>query len=187
MDVPAPTPTQCVLGVTIALPEPWAARVRSVRLAVGDPHGKAIPPHVTLLPPTAVERADLEAVTDHVVRVATRAAPFTLRAAGIGTFRPVSPVVFLEVAEGGTAIDALQQELRAADGPLHRPLRFPFRPHITLAHEVDDAALDRAVSAARDIAATFVVDRIHLQRLAPDGSWAALATPVLGVSAAPAQ
>ncbi|WP_103062175.1 2'-5' RNA ligase family protein [Actinomyces qiguomingii] len=180
MKVPAPTPSQCVLGVTIALPEPWAARVRSVRLAVGDPHGNAVPPHVTLLPPTAVEKADLAAVTAHVSRVAARTAPFAMRAAGVGTFRPVSPVVFLDVAEGGAVIDALQQELRAADGPLHAPLRFPFHPHITIAHEVDDAALDRAVSAARNIAASFVVDRIHLQRLASDGSWASLATPTLG-------
>lgn len=185
MDVPAPTPTQCVLGVTIVLPEPWAARVRGVRLAVGDPHGNAIPPHVTLLPPTAVEKTDLDAVAAHVVRVAARSVPFTLRVAGVGTFRPVSPVVFLGVAEGGPAIDALQQDLRAADGPLNRDLRFPFHPHITLAHEVDDAALDQAAHAGRDIAATFVVDRIHLQRLAPDGSWAALASPALGVSAHP--
>ncbi|MBE6480782.1 MAG: 2'-5' RNA ligase family protein [Actinomyces ruminicola] len=181
MDVPAPAPTQCVLGVTIVLPEPWATRVRGVRTAVGDPHGNAIPPHVTLLPPTAVEKSDLESVTAHVTRVAARTAPFTLRAAGVGTFRPVSPVVFLDVAEGGSAIDALQQALRADDGPLHRTLRFPFHPHVTLAHEVDDAALDLAASAGRDIAAAFVVDRIHLQRLAPDGSWTSLATPALGV------
>ncbi|RAX19708.1 2'-5' RNA ligase family protein [Actinomyces sp. Z5] len=185
MDVPAPTPTQCVLGVTIVLPEPWATRVRGVRLAVGDPHGNAIPPHVTLLPPTAVEKTELDAVTAHVSRVAAASAPFTLRVAGVGTFRPVSPVVFLGVAEGGPAIDALQQDLRAADGPLNRGLRFPFHPHITLAHEVDDAALDRATHAGQDIAATFVVDRIHLQRLAPDGSWASLASPALGVRAHP--
>ncbi|MBW3068371.1 MULTISPECIES: 2'-5' RNA ligase family protein [unclassified Actinomyces] len=182
MDVPVPAPSQCVLGVTIVLPEPWATRVRSVRTAVGDPHGNAIPPHITLLPPTAVDKDDLAAVTAHVSRVAARTAPFNLRAAGVGTFRPVSPVVFLGVAEGAGAIDALQQALRADDGPLRRTLRFPFHPHVTLAHEVDDDALDRAARSGSDIAAAFVVDRIHLQRLASDGSWVSLATPALGVT-----
>ncbi|WP_136193771.1 2'-5' RNA ligase family protein [Actinomyces procaprae] len=180
MDVPAPSPSQCVLGVTIVLPEPWATRVRGVRMAVGDPHGNSVPPHITLLPPTAVEKADLEAVTAHVARVASHATPFTLCVAGVGTFRPVSPVVFLDVAAGGSAIDALQQALRADHGPLRRTLRFPFHPHVTLAHEVDDAALDLAEHAGSGIAADFVVDRIHLQRLAPDGSWESLMTPVLG-------
>ena len=32
-------------------------------------------------------------------------------------------------------------------GPLATVLRFPFHPHITLAHEVDDAALDMDVAA----------------------------------------
>ncbi|MDU0348853.1 2'-5' RNA ligase family protein, partial [Actinomyces sp. MRS3W] len=175
MDVPAPAPTQCVLGVTIVLPEPWATQVRSVRTLVGDPLGNAIPPHVTLLPPTAVEKADLDAITAHVTDLAAHAAPFPMRATGVGTFRPVSPVVFLDVSEGAGAMDALQRALRAEGGPLARSLRFPFRPHITLAHEVDDAALDRAARAGRGIDAAFVVERIHLQRLAPDGSWASLA------------
>jgi len=33
MDVPVPAPSQCVVGLTIPLPEPWATQVRLVRAA----------------------------------------------------------------------------------------------------------------------------------------------------------
>ena len=35
MDLPVPAPAQCVVGLTIPLPEPWAAQVRIVRAEAG--------------------------------------------------------------------------------------------------------------------------------------------------------
>ena len=65
MDLPVPAPAQCVVGLTIPLPEPWAAQVRIVRAEAGDPLAHVIAPHVTLVPPTVVERADVPAITAH--------------------------------------------------------------------------------------------------------------------------
>ena len=179
MDVPVPAPSQCVVGLTIPLPEPWATQVRLVRAGVGDPLARVVPPHVTLLPPTAVEREGMPAIAEHVERVAAATAPFVLRARGVGTFRPVSPVVYVVLTAGAPQCDALQRVLRVRGGPLATVLRFPFHPHITLAHEVDDAALDMAAREGADIDASFVVERIRLHRLAEDGTWQLLAAPAL--------
>ena len=179
MDLPVPAPSQCVVGLTIPLPEPWAAQVRIVRAGAGDPLAHVIAPHVTLLPPTVVERGDVPAIAAHVERVARRTAPFVLRARGVGTFRPVSPVVYVALQDGGPQCDVLQQMLRRQGGPLATALRFPFHPHITLAHEVSDDSLDAAARAGADIDARFVVERISLHRLAEDGSWQTLIAPAL--------
>ncbi|MDQ2699449.1 MAG: 2'-5' RNA ligase family protein, partial [Actinomycetota bacterium] len=39
---------------------------------------------------------------------------------------------------------------------------FPFHPHVTVAHNLEDASLDRALADLRDFRASFVVDAIHL-------------------------
>ena len=186
MDLPVPAPSQRVVGLTIPLPEPWAAQIRIVRAGAGDPLAHVIAPHVTLVPPTVVERADVPAITAHAERVAEGTAPFVLRACGVGTFRPVSPVVYVALKDGGPQCDALQQALRRQGGPLATALRFPFHPHITLAHEVDDDALDAAARAGADIDASLVVERISLHRLAEDGSWQTLTAPALAGRAEPA-
>ena len=66
-------------------------------------------------------------------------------------------------------------------------MRFPFHPHVTLAHDVEDEALEAARAGAAHMEARFVVDRIHLHRLAPDATWARLDAPPLRgpVGAAP--
>ena len=65
-------------------------------------------------------------------------------------------------------------------------MRFPFHPHVTLAHDVGDEALEAARTEAAGIEARFVVDRIHLHRLAPDATWTRLDAPPLRGPAAPA-
>ena len=84
-----------------------------------------------------------------------------------------------QLQDGGPQCDVLQQMLRRQGGPLATALRFPFHPHITLAHEVSDDSLDAAARAGADIDARFVVERISLHRLAEDGSWQTLIAPAL--------
>lgn len=178
MDVPHACPGQSILGVAVAVPEPWASRVRLVRTSAGDPFGRSVPPHITLLPPMAVDSGRIDEVIDHLTGVGRTVPPFVVRLAGIGTFRPVNPVVYLDVARGASHCDALQERVRT--GVLARSLHYPFHPHVTLAHEVDDAAQDAAALAAQDIDATFVAECLHLYGMALDGSWEVLATPALG-------
>ncbi|WP_434582252.1 2'-5' RNA ligase family protein [Carbonactinospora thermoautotrophica] len=42
------------IGVAVAIPEPYGTCLQSYRESFGDPLARAIPTHVTLLPPTAV-------------------------------------------------------------------------------------------------------------------------------------
>lgn len=157
------------IGVSIDIPAPWGKELQTWRADFGDPLAWAIPPHVTLLPPTQVEGTAFDVVEAHLEKVASRAQPFRLRLSGTGTFRPVSSVVFVKVAHGAPSCDLLQQRVRT--GPLVRELAFPFHPHVTVAHDVDDAALDRAVSVLNDFEASFLVTGFTLFEHGSDGVW----------------
>ncbi|MDT0308168.1 2'-5' RNA ligase family protein [Streptomyces sp. DSM 44917] len=160
------------LGVSIAVPEPHAGRLQRCRLGFGDAAASGILTHVTLLPPTEVEAGALPAVDRHLAAVAAAWRPFPLRLAGTGTFRPVSPVVYLRVAEGGGACDRLQERVRASGGPLARELAFPYHPHVTLAHGLADAALDAAQASLAGYEAAWTVGGFALYELGGDGCWA---------------
>ena len=128
MQIPAPGAYQCVIGVAIALPPHYAAQVRSVREAAGDPLAEVVPPHITLLPPTAVDIESLDDVMCHLRSVAAGTQPFDVRLDEVGTFRPVSPVVYLGLRSGAQECDRLQERVRDRRGPLARSLSFPFHP-----------------------------------------------------------
>jgi 2'-5' RNA ligase len=157
------------IGVAVDIPQPWGADLQSWRAEFGDPLAWAIPPHVTLLPPTQVPIAAFDDVERHLETVAQRAQPFRLRLSGTGTFRPVSSVVFVKVAHGAPACDLLQQRVRT--GPLVRELAFPFHPHVTVAHDVEDKALDRALAALGDFEASFLVTSFELFEHGADEVW----------------
>jgi 2'-5' RNA ligase len=157
------------IGVAVEIPEPWAAQLQDWREAFGDPLARAIPAHVTLLPPTAVPRPLLGDVVAHLEGVAATMSPFELLLAGTDTFRPVSPVVFVRVADGGAQCDLVQRAVRT--GPLARELSFPFHPHVTVAHHLDDEALDRAMATLEGFSAGFRVESFVLYEHGADGVW----------------
>ena len=107
-----------LVGVAVAIPEPWGAELEGWRASFGDPQASAIPAHITLLPPT---------------RLSADVAPFPVLLRGTGTFRPVSPVVFVALASGIAGCEALEERVRS--GPLARDLEFPYHPHVTVAHD----------------------------------------------------
>ena len=104
MQIPAPDAHQCVIGVAIALPSHYAAQVRAVREAAGDPLAEVVPPHITLLPPTAVDVDALDEIMQHLRDVAAGTTPFKVRLDEVGTFRPVSPVVYLGLRSGAPGL-----------------------------------------------------------------------------------
>ena len=164
MQIPAPDAHQCVIGVAIALPSHYAAQVRAVREAAGDPLAEVVPPHITLLPPTAVDVDSLDEVMRHLRNVAAGTRPFDVRIDEVGTFRPVSPVVYLGLRSGAEECDSLQARVRDRHGPLARSLSFPFHPHVTLAHEVADEGLDVAARQGAGLVMGFTVTKLHLYR-----------------------
>lgn len=155
------------IGVAIPVPEPWAAQLQRHRVSFGDPQATAIPTHLTLVPPTDV-CGDLADVHAHLERVAARHAPFRLTLRGTATFRPVSPVVFVAVAEGISSCELLASAARS--GPLAQQLSFPYHPHVTVAHDVPDEALDTAFETLADFGCSFTVDAFWLYTHC-DGVW----------------
>jgi 2'-5' RNA ligase len=145
--------------VAIAVPEPWATELQAYRLEIGDPTAVGVPTHVTLVPPTEVG-ADLAEIEAHLEEAAATQQPFGVHLRGTGTFRPVSPVVFIGLAEGISQCEQLADAVRR--GPLAVDLHFPYHPHVTVAHHLPDDGLDRAFEELADFECAFEVTRFHL-------------------------
>ena len=169
MSLPVPGPDEVLVGIVVTLPAPHAGVLAAARLASGDPEARSIAPHVTLVGPVAVAREDLPKVDEHVAQVAGRHGPFVVHLRGTGTFRPVSPVVFVALARGIADCEQLERDLRT--GPLDAALRFPYHPHVTVAQEVDDEALDGVEDRLDDYDGTFVVTGIDRYVTDEDGVW----------------
>lgn len=165
------------IGVLVLLPEPLAGRVRDLRSRVRDPRGAVIPPHVTLVPPTGIDARTLDDVARHLEGVASARAPFEVTLRGTRTFQPVTDVVYLAVVGGGADCDRLQSAVR--QGPLAVDLRFPYHPHVTLAHDVPQPALDAAFEAMADVDETFCVREFVLYAHRPDAPWEIVRTFML--------
>lgn len=148
------------IGVSVAVPEPWGEQLQDYRVDLGDPSARLIPTHVTLAPPYEVAEGDLDGVLAHVGSVCASVEPFAVHLRGTGTFRPVSPVVFINVVEGISSCEQIARGLR--DGPLETDPRFPYHPHVTIAHELEDPLLDRAFAEQAGFEARFDVSDIHL-------------------------
>ena len=142
-------------GVAIGLPEPWTSELQRWREDLGDPNACGIPPHVTLLPPTRLAEDDLAAVEEHLRDVASCERPFEVHLRGTASFRPVSPVVFVPLVEGIADCERVESKVRS--GPLSRELRFPYHPHVTVAHDLGETALDEAFEALSTYQAKFEV------------------------------
>jgi len=166
-----PAAGETLIGVAIAVPQPWAAELEGWRSAFGDPLGATVPAHVTLVPPTAVPTGAMDRVVDHLRRTTEAAAPFTIRLRGTGSFRPVSPVVYVRLASGGPECTQLEDDVRA--GVLGTQRRFPFHPHVTVAQLLDEAALDRAEAELAGYEASFDVTEVGLFTHGRDGVWRA--------------
>jgi 2'-5' RNA ligase len=148
------------IGVALAIPEPWASQLQDYRTAIGDTTATMIPTHITLVPPTEVGDEDLVEIEKHLAEVAADSGRFGVHLRGTGTFRPVSPVVFVTVAEGISSCEQLANAVRR--GPLAVEIAFPYHPHVTVAHHLADDLLDRAFEELADFECHFEVDDFHL-------------------------
>ena len=158
-----------VIGVSIAIPAPFAGELQQLRASFGDPSAESIPTHVTLLSPTEITDDEIPEIHEHLERVAAAQQPFRMQLRSTGTFRPVSPVVFVQVAGGISECERIEQAIRT--GPLKRDVRFYYHPHVTIAHHVDEAAMDRAFNDLASYECSFEVGAFHLYEHGDDLLW----------------
>lgn len=167
------------VGVAVAIPEPFGARLQAYRASFGDPMAFAIPTHITLLPPTGVPVRDRlhddtgdatgALIATHLAAVAASTDPFSIHLRGTASFLPVSPVVFVPLVEGISQCQLLEQQVRR--GPLTRDLAFPYHPHVTVAHDLPDEQLAQAFDVLAGFDCQFEVAELHLYEPGTDGVW----------------
>ncbi|HKU34056.1 MAG TPA: 2'-5' RNA ligase family protein [Paenarthrobacter sp.] len=155
------------IGVILGFPPEVAQELQEWRASFGDPMAEVIPAHITLITTTPTQ--DWEATRDHVRAVARTQPPFSITIAGTGSFRPVSPVVFVNVEQGFEECVQLHEKLQT--GPLERLLPFPYHPHVTVAHDVAQENLDEAETVLSDYRATFPVVSMGLYEHDTNGIW----------------
>src|SRR5688572_21215306 len=109
------------IGVAIALPEPWATQLQEYRASLGDETAGSIPTHITLVPPVELTEDQVDEAERLLAGAASTADGFLIHLRGTGTFRPVSPVVFVSLVEGISQCEELAERVR--QGPLAVPLQ----------------------------------------------------------------
>jgi 2'-5' RNA ligase len=164
------------VGVLLPLPRPHQEHVDRYRTSLAG-RAPQTPAHITLVPPTDVATRSLPAVMQHLSAVARARAPFDVVVRGTGSFRPVSPVVYLDVVAG--ADECGQLAARAGSGPLRTPARFPYHPHVTVAHHLCDPELDAAMADWAHFEAAWRVTAFTLYEYAAS-EWSALRSYPLG-------
>ncbi|MGO0576627.1 2'-5' RNA ligase family protein [Ornithinimicrobium panacihumi] len=158
-----------VVGVALPVPSPWGEQIQELRVGYGEERAQQIPTHITLLPPTPLGPDQLDPLRAHLEQVAASLPPFDIVLRGTGTFRPISDVVYLQVARGVSSCERLERAVRT--GPVERELSFPYHPHVTLAHDLEAHVLDRAFEDLAGFTASYTADFLRLYLHHGDGMW----------------
>lgn len=159
--------TECQVGIVIPVPEPIASYLKQARASFGDPMASVIPAHITLV--TTTPASDWPSALRHVRQVTAGHRPFEVTLRGTSSFRPVTPVVYVNVAEGFEECARLHRELQR--GPLEHKTPYPYHPHVTVAHDVSEAGMDEALASLSGYEANFRVDRIGVFEHDEKGLW----------------
>lgn len=168
------------IGVAVAIPEPWGSHLQDYRTRLGDESAAGIPTHITLMPPVDVDEVLVPSILDHLWSVAESATPFAVHLRGTGTFRPVSPVVFVNVVEGISSCEVLASAV--CKGPLAIDAQFPYHPHVTIAHHLADDLLDRAFYEMSTFSCRFTVDHVTMYVHHDEHGWTPARQLPLGTS-----
>ena len=167
--------------MSVAVPDPCGTDLQEYRVELGDPTAAGIPTHVTLLPPIDVDDVLLPSIDRHLETVAAATCPFEMHLRGTGSFRPVSPVVFVNVVQGISSCEVLASAVR--QGPLAIDAQFPYHPHVTVAHHLAEELLDRAFDELGSFDCRFTVDQISLYEHRDGRGWMPVRAFRLGGSA----
>jgi 2'-5' RNA ligase/GNAT superfamily N-acetyltransferase len=167
------------LGAALLLDMPAAPEVNGLRRALGDRALDLVAPHLTLVAPVNVRAAELASALEVVRRAAyAQDGPIDLVLGPVATFLPASPVAYLAVSgPGAGSLARLQQAVSA--GPLLRPTRWPWVPHITLAEGIGEERASAALAALSSYEIVVSLDRVVLMEEV-DRRWHPLADSCFG-------
>lgn len=151
------------LGVALLLGPPVAEEVDGLRKALGDSSLGSVAPHLTLVPPVNVRATEVPSVLEALRDAAHRQPrPIELLLGPVATFSPASPVLYLAVRGASEAdsrgLERLHQAVRA--GPLLRPERWPWVPHVTVCDDVAPDRIGPALQALGFYSAPMTVERV---------------------------
>lgn len=168
------------IGVVLLVPQPLSTELDGLRRALGAGERDRVPPHLTLASPTNVRDGELLAALDVVRRAAAGAEPLALELGPATTFAPVTPTVHLDVNGAGLPALRVLRAAVAGTAPLDRPDVNEWVPHVTLAQEVaPPERLDAACVAFDGWRASVTIDRVHVLRQEPGGTWVPIADAAL--------
>ena len=167
-----------LIGISIAIPEPWGEWLREKRRSFGDSGAEHIPSHITLSPPLEIAENDLERIATALTALGAKHQPFTVALAGTGTFGPVSDVVYIVVRQGVPESAELARGGQAA--AMAPESEHDFHPHVTVAHELNHEALDLAAADLADFECEFEVTEFKLYVHDDDRGWEPVRSFALG-------
>jgi hypothetical protein len=159
-------------------------RAQSWRERLGDPTPPGIPAARHAAAADLAARRRPRAGQEHLRQVAAAGRLFEVHLRGTGTFRPVSPVVFVALARGIGDCERLE---RRSARPARAHAQLPLPPARPVAHDLDEPALDEAYEALASYDARFTVWGFTLFEQGPDQVWRPQRDFAFGRAACPAR
>lgn len=151
------------LAVVLSIPEPWATEIDGLRRALGDTQMRRIVPHITVIPPVNVRDEDLGDVLATIRSAAgSRPLPLTLSVGPVSTFAPANPVLYVAV-EPATEVQSIFDACLV--GPLDRPQKRVFVPHVTIDINRPDDEHPAALSLLSGYRVEVTVEHLDLMQL----------------------
>lgn len=116
-----------------------------------------LPAHITILPPRPLRGSELSALQT-LEELCSRTEPFEIELGEVETFVPVTPTVFIDVADSGRVLRKLHDRL--STHALAAVEEWPYMPHLTIAKMSTQELAEQAYLVARDKWAEFTGDRL---------------------------
>ncbi len=138
------------------------ALVAYVRNAVGEsveslrrelhPDLPHLPAHLTILPPRRLRGSEIMAL-ETLEDICSQVEPFEVTLGDVETFVPVTPTVFIRVAQGAYRMRELHDRLNTQE--LAAQEEWPYMPHLTIVKISSEELAQQAYTIARDRWAQF--------------------------------
>jgi 2'-5' RNA ligase len=154
-----------------------------------NPEHPDLPAHLTVLPPRYLQGTEAEAL-EQIEDICRKVDPFEVGLGDIESFMPITPTIFIRVAQKAYRMRELHDHMNA--GPLFHEEQWPYMPHLTIIKLAEMSAAASALERARRQWSEFTgtrsifVDQLTFVRGGRDlYEWADLAPIPLGKSLTP--